>query len=333
MKRASFSSIALSYCVAMAVAGCGGSGLPPATSQVSGTQRQAFHRFLPLDAVKAGIYASSYRGTSVIGFRRGYRRGRGPNCLEYVGPNRHINDIATDPMGNLIVPESAEPHEVIIYGGPGMCGPVLGTFNDHYGPPGSAASLDAESGTILLANLNRRGSIAVCTLVSGCTKRLTNSNITGPGTGVALAKNGDCWLTSGNYGSNGVAMTYWRGCTGSGEAATGFLNASTGGLSIDKHGNLVSVDWNGGRSGQLWVYSGCNPACKIVGGPFPLQGNPVYGALDAAGRHFGVIEEGLIGIVDIYTYSPTKLTYEYSFDTGIVTSDPLGFAYSPALNQ
>jgi hypothetical protein len=302
------------------------------------SQTKFSHRFFELNAVKAGIYASSYRGTSVIGFTSGYRHGRGPNCLEYLGWNRHVNDIATDPAGNLIVPESAQPHDVVVYAGPGLCGPKLGEFKDHYGSPDAAASFNAATGTILLADIDgphRRpaGNIAVCTLQSGCTKMLSNPNNAGLGTGVALAKNGDCWLSSFKRGSYTVAMTYWRGCKGRGEAATGFQGSSTGSLSIDKSGNLVSVDWAGGDAGQLWVYSGCNPTCTLVGGPFPLQGNPACGAFDAKGDLFGVIEEGVIGIVDIYKYTPTSLTYEYSFDSGIATSDPLGFAFSPALGQ
>jgi hypothetical protein len=325
-----------------AFAGCNGArsqspiGVLP-VSPPSQMQRLRFHRFLAPEALKADIYVSSFHGTSVLGFKSGDRRGRGPNCLEYIGRNRHLNFIATDPAGNLIVPEGS-PHQVVVYGGPGMCGPELGTFHDRYGQPAAAASFDAVSGTILIADIvgphrGQVGNIAVCTLKSGCTKMLTNPNIIGYGTGVALAKSGDCWLSSERTGSPAVAMTYWPRCTGRGEAATGLQGESTGSLSIDQQGNLVSVDWKGGGTGQLWVYSGCNPACMLVGGPFPLQGRPACGAFNATGDQFGVMEEGLIGIVDIYNYSPTKLTYEYSFDSGIATSDPLGFAYSPASNQ
>jgi hypothetical protein len=131
-------------------------------------------------------------------------------------------------------------------------------------------------------------------------------------------------------------MTYWKGCTGSGQAVSGFRNSWYGSLSIDKQGNLVSVDVHGGAGGQLWVYSGCNPACTTVGGPFALEGNPLEGALNAKGDTFGTIETALPGggTVDIYKYTPTKLTYEYSFNSSFaLVSEPAGFAYSPALNQ
>ena len=323
------------------LAGCNGAALQPSigtlpSSRILQTPGAPFHRILVPYAATSGIYLSSYHGTSIYGFKSNYEHGHGPMCSVYIGAFRNVNGIAADPEGNLIVPRGA-PHSAVIYAGPDMCGPELGKFADPYGEPDAAASANAGTGTILLANISGPhhsivGNVAVCTLKNGCTKKLTNPNITGNGSGVALAKNGDCWLTSENAGSTAVAMTYWPGCAGHGEAATGFNGTSVGSLSIDKQGNLVSVDWEGGNAGQLWVYSGCNPACTLVGGPFPLEGNPVYGALNATGDTFGTMESGLFGIVDIYKYSPMKLNYEYSFNSGIASA-PLGFAYAPALGQ
>jgi len=305
-------------------------------SQILQAPATPFHRILVPDAAKSGIYLSSYHGTSVYGFKSNFKHDHGPMCSVYIGPFRNVNGIAADPEGDLIGPRGS-PHSVVVYAGPDLCGPQLGEFSDPFGEPEAAISANAATGTILLADLSGPkhsiiGNIAICTLKSGCTKKLTNPNITGNGSGVALAKNGDCWLTSENAGSTSVAMTYWPGCTGRGEAATGFNSTSVGSLSLDKQGNLVSVDWDGGNAGQLWVYSGCNPACTLVGGPFALEGNPIYGALNATGDTFGTMESGLFGIVDIYKYAPMKLTYEYSFNSGIASA-PLGFAYSPALQQ
>ena len=203
----------------------------------------------------------------------------------------------------------------------------------------NAASFDATSGTIAIADIKGKhgslGSLAVCSLSGGCTKKL-EPKFTGYATGAALAKNGDCWLTTENRAFTGAGMTYWRGCAGTGKLVTGFKNVSYGSLSIDKRGNLVSIDFTGGRTGQLWVYSGCNPACTLIGGPFPLAGQPFFGALNAKGNTFGTIESEFPygGTVDIYKYTPIKVTYEYSFDSGFApVSMPEGFAYSPALNQ
>jgi len=291
------------------------------------------------DAAKAGIYVSGYWDTSIFAYKSNYKRGHEPLCTIFTGQTL-ITDIAADPEGNLIVPQAAPP-SIDVYSGPGMCGPKLGRISDPYGSPVDAASLNAAGGTIVVADSQTVsssktiGNIAICTVSGGCTNELTNSNITGYAAGVALAKNGDCWLDSENAGSRGAALTYWAACSGPGQAVTGFKNVSYGGLSIDKEGNILSIDALGGGTGQLRVYSGCNPACTVVGGPFKLKNEPAYGALNAKGDTFGVMERHFPygGIVDIYKYTPTMLTYKYSFITGFeAITAPWGFAYSPALN-
>lgn len=296
------------------------------------------------DAAQAEMYVTSLGEVWGFPARSEHDVKRHPNCVEDVQRNRYLDDIAADPYGNLIIPyvgfgtHNLRPHEVAVYGGPGKCGPLLGRFHDGYGVPVDAASMNAATGTIVIANYigpagKPPGNIAVCTLKRGCTKELVNATIAGVGYAVALAKNGDCWLTSENGPSTDVALTYWKGCTGDGETATGFQNTSVGSLSIDKQGNLVSIDSSGGRQGLLWVYSGCNPACTLVGGPFPLKGNPVYGALDAAGDRFGYLGAALGNYaVRIYKYAPTRLTFQYGFFTG-TPKDSLGFTFSPALQQ
>ena len=317
---------------------CGGSREFSPSSRIQG---QPTHDVLAPDAAKAGIYVSSYHGTSIYGFNADYKHGRGPKCTVYTG-KADLNNIAADTAGNLIVPLGKRPYMVDIYQGPGLCGAKLGEFKDPYGQGDAAASINAVTGTIIVANLHSHGptgSIAVCTLKNGCTKNLTNPNVTGEGGGIALANNGDCWLTSEDRGLSGAAMTYWKGCAGTGEAATGFENSSYGSLSVDKAGNLLSVDYGSGfgrGSAQLWVYSECNPACVLVGGPFPLAGNPLDGALNAKGDTFGTIETDFPygGTVDIYKYSPTELSYQYSFNSSFApVADPEGLAYSPALQQ
>jgi hypothetical protein len=288
-------------------------------------------------AAKAGIYVSAFYDSSTFGFKSNYRTGFGPMCTIFTGQSSIIG-IAADSLGNLVVPEGINPGTIVVYQGPDMCGSKLGSFTESYGQPGAAATMNAATGTIIVGNLqahgNAIGNVAVCTLSGGCAADLTSPNITGYGGGVAVAKNGDCWMVAENSAFNSANLTYWPGCTGSGKATTGFLNTSYGSLSIDRQGNLVSVDFLGGSLGQLWVYSGCNPACKVVGGPFPLKGNSRWGALNAKGTLFGTLETEFPygGTVDIYKYTPAKLTYQYSFDSSFApVAGPIGFAYSPAL--
>jgi hypothetical protein len=280
---------------------------------------------------------SSFEGTSIYGFKNDYKQGYGPTCTLYTG-QVYVNAIAADPLGNLMVPQS-NGNLVKIYQGPDMCASLLGSFNDQYGQPANAASLDAASGTIAVVDIvgkhNSMGNLAICSLSAGCTQKLEPA-FSGYAWGVAVAKNGDCWLTTENRSFTAAGMTYWPRCNGSGELVTGFRNTSFGDVSVDKHGYLVAVDFKGGAAGQLWVYSGCNPACAVVGGPFPLEGQPFSGALNARGDTFGTMESEFPygGTVDIYKYTPTKLSYEYSFNSSFApVSSPEGFAYSPELDQ
>ena len=314
-----------------------GAATAPLAENAGGATSRPFRRAEAPDTAKRGIYVSSFEGTSIYGFKPNYRQGDGPICTLYTG-QVYINGIAADPYGDLIVPQS-HGSLVNIYEGPGMCGPLLGSFKDSYGQPANAASIDAASGTIAVVDLGGKhgslGNLAVCSLSSGCAKKL-EPKFTGYAWGIALAKNGDCWLTTENAAFTAAGMTYWPGCRGSGELVTGFKNMSYGTLSIDKHGYLVAVDFKGGGTGQLWVYSGCNPACTVVGGPFPLEGQPFSGTLNATGETFGTIESEFPygGTVDIYKYTPTNVTYEYSFDSSFApVSAPEGFAYSPELRR
>lgn len=321
--------------------GCSGASQSPASAmQVTPAweRPQAPFRRVPApSSAKTGIYVSSYYGTSIYGLKSNYRHGHGPVCTIYTG-QVYLNDIAADEEGNLIVPRGT--HSVGVYAGPDMCGSELGEFGDPYGDPVAAASIDVGNGTILIANFQEHGkpegNVAICTLKSGCTQKLKPAFSGVYADGIALAKDGDCWLASEKPGGIDAGLTYWKGCTGVGKAATGFMNGSFGSLSIDKQGNLLSIDHKAGDGGELWVYSGCNPACTAVGGPFPLEGTPFFGALNDNGDKFGVMESAAPtgGTVDIYAYAPAKLTYLYSFDSGFaLSSDPYSLAFSPALQQ
>ncbi|MBV8197185.1 MAG: hypothetical protein JO263_03545 [Candidatus Eremiobacteraeota bacterium] len=103
------------------------------------------------------------------------------------------------------------------------------------------------------------------------------------------------------------------------------------GLDIDASGNLVATAFV--FTPYVLVYSGCNPACKLVGGPFPLRGNEAYaffGHLNGRADKF-VVPEGNIsyGKLDVYSYSPSALTYLYSITKGITQGLVDAAAFSP----
>ena len=111
-------------------------------------------------------------------------------------------------------------------------------------------------------------------------------------------------------------MTYFAKCKGAGVAATGYQNTSPGGLDIDSAGNLVAIDTSANNIGALLIYSGCKPACTLVGGPFPLHGETFWGHLNQKSTAFATANY-VAGEIDVYQYSTTALTFLYSFSNGL----------------
>jgi hypothetical protein len=159
--------------------------------------------------------------------------------------------------------------------------------------------------------------------------------------GVALAPNGDCWATGGEYTPTrdhryvGPALAYFAHCRHSGVIATGFQNQGyVRGIDIDDNGNLVVIA-PASSSSQLYIYSGCNPACTLVGGPFQLKGG-AYGHLDARSKHLVVADDTVVATpqLDVYSYRTSGINYEYSISSGLSRDEYLsGAAFSPASKE
>lgn len=278
-----------------------------------------------------GLYGSQF----FLGVINGYNHnnsGNGPPICSL--PASYPNGIAVDGQGNLIDPDGGT-RAVIVYQGPGMCGPEVGSVADSFGQPADASSADAASGTIVVGNIfdnsGLPGSISLCTLASGCSTNLTNPAMFEVA-GVAQANNGDCWASA--IDSSGFpTLTYFAGCSGAGQVASGFDNVFYGGLDIDKAGNLVSIDLIGSGTGSVWVYSGCNPSCTLVGGPFPTQGESIFGHVNKQSMSLAMGDFS-VGAVDVYNYSPTSITYMYSITNGFAPSEDVeGAAYNPRSMQ
>jgi hypothetical protein len=311
---------------AITLAGCGGARIAPAGPAPGGPGAAA--NLLPGTALpnilRRGIYVSEFFGSAILGYPSNNRLDNPPSCT--VPGVSYVSNIAVDGNGNLIVPDSGS-RTVIVFKGPKMCGRKLGSFSVPYGAPGDAASNDATSGPIAVAtsgNSSGRGGIAVCTLSGGCTKFLTNPNMGEPA-GVAMARNGDCWASATT--STGTAtLTYFKRCAGGGKAATGFKNTYYGGLDIDIHGNLISID---AFAPALWIYRGCKPSCTVVGGPFALHGASVFGHLNEKSTEFAAADFAC-GCVDVYGGNTSHLVYKYSFSNGLTASNDVeGIAYNP----
>ncbi len=341
--RAAFSAFALAF-----LAGCSaGSMAPPAPSSgqpatvIPPWMHPVGARELPPGPMtfetkpfetkpKYGIYASEVYGSDLLAYHNPNTGNRGPVCELY---SAYVNGFSVDGKGNLLIP-TAYPDEVSVHKGPGLCGKLIGSFSDTYGQASDAASSDAASSMIVVGDIeesgsNKVGNIAVCTVAKGCTRQLRSSHITGFGGGVAVAKNGDCWMSSEDDASFSAAtLTYFKDCKGTGNAARGWKNAYYGGLIIDKQGHLISIDF---QTPALWVYRGCNPVCRVVHGPFTLEGTSFYGNLNAKGDELA-LGDNQYGQVDVYKYSPTKVTYAYSFNRGLSASEDVESAgFSPTI--
>ncbi|HEY5426169.1 MAG TPA: hypothetical protein VIJ77_06415 [Candidatus Tumulicola sp.] len=289
----------------------------------------ALHGKVAPDVVRRGIYVSEFSGTSMFGYKKGNATDPGPICTVPFAVSSP-NGIAVDGAGNLMEPDGGT-RTIQIGQGPNMCGSLAATVSDPFGQPSDAASADALNGTIAVGNIfdnsGAAGSISVCTVASGCTTNLTNPAMFEVA-GVAMDNSGNCWADATD--PTGVAtLTYFAGCAGAGVQATGFTNTSFGGIDIDASGNLVTIDAFAGGTGAVDVYSGCNPACTLVGGPFALNGEAVFGHLNSKFNNKLATGDFAFGQVDIYRYSPTSLTYAYSFNNGLSASlDVEGAAYN-----
>lgn len=273
---------------------------------------------------RGGIYVSAFEASSIFGYANPNRENEPPICS--VGPVAHVNGIGVDAEGNLIDPDG-DSHLIVVFKGPGMCGAAISFVSDSYGQPSDATSPNAKTGTIVVANIydtSGAGSISLCTLSGGCTKNLTNAAMYEVA-GVAQAKNGDCWASAENAGS-AATLTYFQRCRGSGHKATGYQNKSYGSLDIDKHGNIVAVST---FDGSVYVYKGCNPACKLAGGPFTLVGESTFARLNKNSSQLAVANF-YDGEIDVYDYSPGKITLSYSFNDGLSASEVVeGVAFNP----
>ncbi|HEY2476100.1 MAG TPA: hypothetical protein VGI19_15030 [Candidatus Cybelea sp.] len=312
------------------LAGCAGNGVSP-SAPASATQYSNAGIIAALeepDATKGGLYVSQFSSPSILAYKSNNKKNGAPTCN--IPGVQYLNGVAVDGKGNVIDPDGGS-RSIIIFKGPGMCGAKVASTGDSYGQPVDAASNDALHRKIVVANMfdnnSKAGSVSVCTMKGGCTTNLTNSGIYEM-VGVAMDTKGNCWASAYNMQFS-PSLVYFAKCKGAGVPATGYQNTSPGGLDIDNVGNLVAIDTSANNVGALLIYSGCKPACKVVGGPFALHGEAFWGHLNEKSTAFATANY-VAGEVDVYKYSTTALTYLYSFTNGLTPSYSVkGAAYNP----
>lgn len=306
---------------AVALIGCSAS--PEAPTRYA--PDAAATRVIPPATPTTGLYVAFFPtsgSATIVGYNRKYRK-----ICSVEGPP-YASGISADRDGNLI---AVFGQNIAVYQGPQLCGLERGSINDPYGQPGYTSSVDALDGKIVVGNVfdngAKTGSISVCTLATGCTEHLLNANMHQV-YGVALAGNGDCWADATNARNTRGTLTYFKGCSGKGKRSIGFVNQDSGGIQIDRYGNLITED---SFNSRIYVYKGCDPKCSLVGGPYALRGRSSDGSLNAKSTMFAA-NDYENGQIDIYSYSPSGLSYRSSFAprTGFYWGFLNGVSYSPS---
>jgi hypothetical protein len=251
-----------------------------------------------------------------------------------------VNDMESDPQGNLIVPDGFSG--VLVYGPPftyGSCGTLLGSINEPYGQATSASASDAVNGKIVVGNIGggRNSGVVTCTLSSQSCTPLVSPNM-GQLASVAMDDNGNCYADAFDQNGN-VGLWVYNNCAGTGNeltSADGFSEQYYGGMDVDSAGNLVVVSLlNSSFSypSTVTVYSGCNTGtCTVQGGPFNLQGESEFGHLGYESERWTTVDIKN-SAVEVYAYNGhgSGLNYLYSFNNGLSCATNLceSAAYMP----
>lgn len=268
----------------------------------------------------AGIYASNFYANTVWGFPNP-NQSNGPASCTLGGATNYLDDVngfGADPKGNVMIPgytPNDSGYLSINVFGPN-CGALIWQAAINFAQPADAWSADAANKNVLVGLLDiytaGKGGAVMCSQSSGCGTPFTNTSITGYVAGVAMNKKGDCWLFGETSGSDSPVLVYFKKCKGAGQVATGIKNTKYGGIFVDTKGQLGAID----RTGTLYVYKKCSPACKLVS-TSTLEGESLFAGLDAKGKNLAV-GDYQTNTVDIYTYSPkTGAKYSYSFNNGL----------------
>lgn len=292
--------------------------------RVGSWARPSWYREAPDAAVTRGIYVSQFFGSTVNGYKpKANKQNLPPVCSEFASS---VNDVATDSKGDYIQPDGGSA-TVLVYQGPGLCGPAAGMFPDTDGQPSGAATKNALTDTIYVTNIlfasQTYGGISVCTLAGGCTSTLSNPAVNDYAYSIALDKAGNLYfagrvlVATSQYSA---ALVLFKNGQGAGEVIPSYVNAYPGGLDFDKDGNLLAIDAHANGVGALYIYTGCPDACT-ANGPWPLQAESVFGKLNRQGDRY-YVGDFINGTVDVYKYKGPKggISYLYSFNNGMTVS-------------
>jgi hypothetical protein len=260
-----------------------------------------------------GIYVVDWSSSSswLLGYDIKNGQIKSPPCT--VKGISYVLSVAVDRQGSLVVPNPTAD-SITVFAGPDMCGADLGSINDPYGSPYVVASNNAVTGIIAVGHFSG-GVISLCKLATlECAATLTNPNMSAIA-GIAMANDGDCWASAWDQNVGASVLIYFKRCSGHGKVATGYQVIEYGGLTIDAHGNLLAIDFGGSGNSAVYTYKGCNPHCTLIAGPLWLVSNEDQGSLNKESTIFAAAGTNTGTEINFYSYSPTKITYLYNFNT------------------
>jgi hypothetical protein len=302
---------------------------------------------------KGGLYGSTFYGDGLEGYTNPNSSNGAPTCAL---TSYYTNGFGVDAVGNTMVPgyNASFDSGLSIYAGPYLCGTLTASIPDTGGQPADAYSQDSATGPIALGELlnytSDQGDIELCT-VSGssgtCGSPLTNSaeateycyETTDSSevcdypyvAGVAIDRKGDCYA-SGYTGTSypwTPALFYWPApCTGDAIVASGVSFPTYGGLAIDSAKNVVITDLDGNLYVDSCKYTKAKVHKGVTTPPSYACTNLSTTTMEGESLFFGIGKEGHLvagdvenGTVDVYNYSPSGSTYDYSFSNGLDSSD------------
>lgn len=291
--------------------------LVPAWARPAGVAKLHLNDISPDHKKKAKglIYAGEFYGTTVYGYPNPDNTNKPASCT--LTGLADVNGFSADAKGNTAIPAYVSGTYLSVNVFAPNCGKLLWSATDSAGQPADSFGTNDTAQVLVgeIANYTTGGgAVLICSKASGCGTPNAPSGI-GYGAGVAMAKNGDCWLSAENASFSAFELFYFKGCKGTGQVATGTSNAYYGGLFIDTKGNLGSFSY---ADSKLYVYKGCAPACTLVSSS-TLHGESLFGGLDKKGKTMAAGDFSN-GSVDVYKYSSSGVTYQYSITNGLSSS-------------
>jgi hypothetical protein len=312
--------------VAALIAGCSSSAVAPSgkTSDLGSIHQAGVRHYAVISAIPKGfvpvrpshsifvspnsagngeVYISSFSATTINAYKIPDSNNHAPKCMD--SPISAPNGINMGPNRTLWDPDGGTRTIIPFAKNCGGEGTPIASFNSNQ--PADVAFNSA--GTMYVANVTGGGADVYVGGVYSTT--LSNAAFAGFDCfGVAVDKAGDVFVSS----NANIIVEFVGGAepgvvlTSSGMTGT----SAPGGMTVDKHNNLIVVDITNG----LLVYA--PPYTQAPSKTQATHGSSVYGHLDKTNEFLYVGDFG-IGSVDVYSYP--GLHYKYSITNGLIQSN------------